>query len=151
MAESLRSRRLAKIREILAAGPVRRQDRLVDLLQHSGFVVTQSSISRDLRDLRVAKVAGEYRLPEATRNSSDVERVLSESVERVTPAGEHLLVLHTKIGDAPRVALALDESGWPEIVGTIAGDDTIFLAIHGVADQSVLRERFGAFDGIESE
>ena len=146
MGESLRTRRLAKIREILAAGPVRRQDRIVDLLEHAGFVATQSSISRDLRDLRVAKVAGEYRLPDATRASSDIERVLSESIERVLPAGDHLLVLHTGIGEAPRVALALDESGWPEIVGTIAGDDTIFLATASVAEQSLLRDRFRPFE-----
>lgn len=146
MNEGLRKRRLEKIREILAAGPVRRQDRLVDLLEHSGFTVTQSSISRDLRDLAVAKVSGEYRLPDAARATSDIERVLGESLRHVTPAGDHLLVLHTKVGDASRVALALDESAWTEIVGTVAGDDTIFLATAGAPEQSRLCERFRLYE-----
>ena len=132
-----REQRLQIIRRILRRSSVVSQARLVELLDSEGFAVTQSSVSRDLRDLRVRKVNGEYRLVPAVdaRNGADLDDILARNLDYLEPAGSNLLVLHTTVGSASRVALALDGSGWPELLGTIAGDDTIFIATSGLRDQ----------------
>ena len=72
------------------------------------------------------------------------ERRIAESVLTVDPAGDALLVLHTPPGEAQRVGRALDLLAWPEIVGTIAGDDTIFLALINAAAQGTVARRLSA-------
>ena len=75
------------------------------------------------------------------------ERRIAESVLTIDPAGDALLVLHTPPGEAQRVGSALDLLAWPEIVGTIAGDDTIFLAMVNAAAQSTVARRLHALQG----
>ncbi len=118
--------RRAAITRILAAQPVRRQAQLVEALTELGFTTTQASVSRDLRALGVTKVNGTYRLPEPSAPAPPGIRGLIEST---ICAGDHLLVVRTRVGAAQPVAFAIDESGWPEVVGTIGGDDTIFVAV----------------------
>ena len=98
--------------------------------------MTQSSVSRDITALRLAKVDGAYRRPARRSVSQDPNELrIAEGVLTCEPAGDALVVLHTPPGEANRVAVALDRLAWPDIVGTIAGDDTIFLAIKEAAAQ----------------
>jgi len=127
---------------ILRSGTVRNQQDLVSLLRKEGHVVTQSSVSRDLRDLGVLKAAGGYVLPaEETARTNGNFRALVQFVRGVKPAGPCLTVLRTTIGAAQSVAVAIDKAEWPEVVGTISGDDTIFIATNGSPAQAKLHER----------
>jgi len=119
----------------------------VRLLKRAGFDVTQSSVSRDLRDLGVAKVGDRYVLPEhATTPVADL-RAVSTFVQEAVAAGPHLTVVRTTIGSAQSVALAIDRARWPEVVGTISGDDTIFIATESVRAQRALLERIRSLAG----
>lgn len=131
-----RRRRHLKILELLSTRPVRTQEELADALNALGWGVTQSSVSRDIAALRLVKVDGAYRRPppRAPRSDPD-ERRVGEGVLRMETAGDALVVLHTPPGEANHVAAALDRLAWPEVIGTIAGDDTIFLAVRNVAAQ----------------
>jgi transcriptional regulator of arginine metabolism len=121
--------RRSAIMRILREGQVRRQEDLVRLLRKAGHGVTQSSISRDLRDLGVLKASGRYMLPaeELTRTNGDFG-TLAQFVRQLRLAGPTLTVLRTTIGAAQSVAVAIDRAEWPEVSGTISGDDTIFIA-----------------------
>jgi transcriptional regulator of arginine metabolism len=130
------------ILRILRGGTVRRQSDLAQLLKSDGFEVTQSSVSRDLRELGVLKASGRYLVPpdEISRANGDFG-ALAQFVRTVRTAGASITVIRTTIGAAPSVAVALDKAEWPEVVGTISGDDTIFLATADVAAQQRLIER----------
>jgi len=128
-----RDRRHA-IRELLLSGPLPTQQRLVELLKQRGFDATQSSVSRDLRDLGAVKTVRGYEL-RVPQDGDDAVADVAPLLRTLTPAGPNLLVIRTAIGAAQRVALALDRSGWAEIVGTVAGDDTIFVATASARDQ----------------
>jgi transcriptional regulator of arginine metabolism len=130
------------ITRLLADHRVNRQAELVDLLRAAGYPATQSSVSRDLRDLGVAKLKSGYSLLDAD-DSDDEEslQVIAEFVRDVRHAGPNLLVVVTAIGAAQRVAVTLDRTGWPEIVGTVSGDDTIFVATIGASEQRRLKSR----------
>jgi transcriptional regulator of arginine metabolism len=134
-------RRSAIVR-ILRHGIVRKQDELVDLLRRDGYEATQSSISRDLRDLGVLKAAGRYVMPpdEITRANGDFA-MLAQFVRQIRAAGPCLTVVRTTIGAAQSVAVAIDKAEWPDVVGTISGDDTIFIATDGKRAQARLIER----------
>ncbi len=114
--------------EVISTRAVRTQEELVEILNAEDWDVTQSSVSRDVSALRLAKVEGAYRRPAPSVADPDEQRI-AEGVLALDPAGEVLLVLHTPPGEANRVAVAIDRLAWPEIVGTIAGDDTIFVAV----------------------
>lgn len=136
--------RRAAIREILAEEPVKSQSELVERLLARGFSVTQSSVSRDLAELRAFKVDGRYTTAEALAPlppSADDGTTALADVTDVRAAGPNLLVLHTPPGRAAPVAIAIDRSGWPGIVGTIAGDDTVLVAIAGRREQARIRAR----------
>jgi transcriptional regulator of arginine metabolism len=140
-------RRDALVR-ILRMGAVGRQAELVELLHREGFDATQSSVSRDLRELGVVKGADRYLLPAAedALTPSHFEDVRS-FMKGYRAAGPTLTVLRTTTGAAQSVAIAIDKAHWPEIVGTIAGDDTIFIATESARAQrklhNHLRSTFG--------
>lgn len=121
-------RRQAVVR-LLRDGVVHRQQDLVRLLRAEGHEVTQSSVSRDLRDLGVLKASGRYVLPsdEVSRTQGDFA-MLAQFVRGLRRAGPSLTVVRTTIGAAQSVAVAIDRAEWPEVAGTISGDDTIFIA-----------------------
>jgi len=127
---------------ILRQTSVARQAELVDLLHREGFDATQSSVSRDLRELGVVKGADRYLLPavEDALTPSHFETVRT-FVKGYRAAGPTLTVLRTTVGAAQSVALAIDKARWPEVVGTIAGDDTIFIATESARMQRRLHER----------
>ena len=116
------------ILQLLRSGEVRRQTELTRLPQQRGYSVTQSSVSRDLRELGVLKASGRYLPPppESVRAEGDFG-VVAQFVRMLQVAGS-LIVLKTTIGAAQSVAVAIDKAEWPEAVGTISGDDTIFIA-----------------------
>jgi transcriptional regulator of arginine metabolism len=123
-------------------GLVRNQADLVRLLKKEGHAVTQSSVSRDLRDLGVLKAAGRYTMPpdEVTRANGDFG-TLTQFVRGLKSAGPSITVLRTTIGAAQSVAVAIDKAQWPEVAGTISGDDTIFIATANLRAQQELIER----------
>jgi len=135
-----RRKRHLKILELISTRAVRTQEELADALAADGWQVTQSSVSRDIASLRLVKVDGVYRRAPASRARDPDELRIAEGVLTAEPAGDALVVVHTPPGEANRVGIALDRLAWPEIVGTIAGDDTIFLAVSNQAAQrQVLR------------
>ena len=147
-----RKKRQLKILELVATRSVRTQDELADALGQEGWEVTQSSVSRDISQLGLVKVDGIYARPVAARLvevTDPNERRLAESLLTVDSAGDALLVLHTPPGEAQRVGNALDLLAWPEIVGTIAGDDTIFIAVSNVAAQGMIGRRLRSLLGTE--
>lgn len=123
------------LRELLASGPASTQQELVEALIAQGLAATQSSVSRDLRELGALKTAAGYELPPAAAGGDDEVAAVVDLLRDCRPAGPHLLVIRTAIGAAQRVALALDRCGWPEIVGNVGGDDTVFTATAGRAAQ----------------
>ncbi|MGD9598027.1 MAG: arginine repressor [Steroidobacteraceae bacterium] len=134
--------RRSAITRLLRGGGVRKQADLVRLLKAEGHAVTQSSVSRDLREIGVLKAADGYVLPgdEAARPAGNFA-TLAAFVRGLRVAGPSLAVLKTHIGGAQSVALAIDQANWPEVVGTISGDDTIFIATAGARDQAALVKR----------
>ncbi len=137
--------RRSAIVKILRHGVVRRQRELVGLLRQDGHEATQSSVSRDLRDLGVLKASGRYVLPpdEITRANGDFG-ALAQFVRQIRAAGPSLTIIRTTIGAAPSVAVAIDKAEWPEVVGTISGDDTIFIATERASAQAALVGRLHA-------
>ena len=126
-----RKRRHLRILELISTRAVRKQEELAEMLTADGWEVTQSSVSRDIAALRLVKVEGAYRRPPAgLRVVADPdEQRIAEGVLSCEMAGDILVVVHTAPGEANRVAVAMDRLAWPEVVGTIAGDDTIFVAV----------------------
>ena len=138
-----RRKRLLKILELISTRPIRTQEELADALGAEGWSVTQSSVSRDITSLKLVKVEGAYqRVPRvAALAEHPDERRIADGVLTVDIAGDALIVLHTPAGEANRVAVAIDRLAWSDVAGTIAGDDTIFLAVrHGRAQQRVVRK-----------
>jgi transcriptional regulator of arginine metabolism len=138
-----RRKRHLKILELISTRAVRTQEDLADALIADGWQVTQSSVSRDIAALRLAKVDGVYRrAPASSSRARDPDDLrIAEGVLTDEAAGDALVVVHTPPGEANRVGIALDRLAWPEIVGTIAGDDTIFLAVSNLAAQRQVLKR----------
>ena len=130
------------IARLLAQHAIHRQAELVELLRVEGFPATQSSVSRDLRDLGAVKLKNGYSLPKPSeQGNAQALSVVAEFVHEIRTAGPNLLVITTAVGAAQQVAVTLDHVDWPEIVGTVSGDDTIFVATVGSTQQRRLRGR----------
>jgi transcriptional regulator of arginine metabolism len=133
--------RRESIRQLLSDGPAETQQALVNELRTRGLVATQSSVSRDLKDLGAIKTNRGYELPGAATTQDDAFQGVAELLRNISPAGPNLIVIKTAIGAAQRVALALDRSNWSEMVGNIGGDDTVFVATDSASNQKVLISR----------
>jgi transcriptional regulator of arginine metabolism len=129
------------ILDLLRRFRVTRQSELVYLLSEHGFVATQSSVSRDLRGLGVAKVGERYLAPQNLGGPAADFGPLAGFVAGWSTAGPHLTVVRTSVGAAQSVAVAVDRAGWNEVVGTISGDDTIFVATASARGQQGLLAR----------
>ena len=129
-----RDQRLRAIADLIRARPIASQDELAEGLSALGLTVTQATISRDLEQLGAVKVRRDnrltYALPDQRTPAAGPElaAVVRDWVRSVEVAG-NLLVLKTPPGSAHLVAVALDAADLPEVVGTISGDDTIFVAV----------------------
>lgn len=113
----------------LEAGPIANQEDLQRALRKRGFKVGQATLSRDIHELSLVKTAKGYALPQGEGSGGTlppVQRLVREFVLDVRPA-QNLLVVNTVVGSAQPVAAALDAQEWQEMVGTLAGDDTILI------------------------
>ena len=141
MNKTLRQRAII---DSLKQGSVRNQEHLQRLLRRRGFKVGQATLSRDIHDLNLSKAADGYALPASDSASNlalpPVSRLVREFVLDVRSA-QNLLVIKTIVGSAQPVAAALDEADWPEIVGTIAGDDTILIVCPSKEEAKQLADR----------
>lgn len=140
--------RRSLLAKIIRERSVGRQAELVDLLRKEGHPATQSSVSRDLRELGVAKMGDRYVLSAAAQTPRTEFGAVRQFVTAILSAGANLLVLKTRIGSAQSVALAIDSAQWPEVIGTISGDDTIFIATAGAQAQRRLGDRLHEIFGI---
>ncbi len=137
------------LRLLLRRRRIHTQEELVAALQERGFDITQSSLSRDLVFLGARKTDGAYRImSEAEVNEEGGQKYptlaeLQPFVRALRPAGPNILVVSTRPGLAQTVALALDSMSMPEVTGTVAGDDTVFVATPSRRAQRSLERRFG--------
>ncbi len=143
----MKRQRLSLIREIITRNHVATQEELTALLLERGENVTQATVSRDIRELGLLKVhdgVGSYHyvFPNSDQQVSPIQmqKNLQNSIIS-TVANEALVVVHTLPGAANFVAFTLDSAKWPEIIGTIAGDDTVFLALRSPACKVAVLEK----------
>jgi transcriptional regulator of arginine metabolism len=143
----MKSHRQAAILEIIEREAIASQEQLRDSLRARGIDATQATISRDVRDLGLIKrpVDGAYRRggPDvvAPRDPAAQLRTAVDDYLRRHEVVEQLIVLRTDAGQAQPLAVAIDRAGVDEIVGTIAGDDTILVICRSAADAAVLSSR----------
>jgi transcriptional regulator of arginine metabolism len=123
--------RQGRILEIIRKGPVRSQEELSALLKREGAEVTQSTLSRDIRELGLVKVRGSYQgsdtLPFSP--SDDVLRRAFEQFVVRTGVSGNIVMIRTSPGNAHSVGVVVDAAQWPEVLGTVAGDDTVFVLV----------------------
>jgi transcriptional regulator of arginine metabolism len=125
-------RRRETILAIVASEVVATQEEVVAALSRRGFEASQASVSRDIAALGLSKSQGRYVRPASPQRAEDPALArIRGNVLAIRASGENLLVLTTPPGEASPVAIAIDRQGWPGVVGTIAGDDTIFVATEG--------------------
>ena len=136
----MKQRRHKKIIELIGQYDIETQDELADLLIREGFQVTQATVSRDIRELKLSKVPGQkgrqkYILlsPQEHQMAQKYVGILREAFLSMDCA-QNILVVKTVSGMAMAVGAALDSIGWKEIVGRIAGDDTVMGAIRTAED-----------------
>ena len=144
----MKAERQRKILEIIRRQPVETQEDLAAALRRSGFAVTQATVSRDIKELGLIKVPGanasfRYAFPGELPARSGLERLkrLFRDAVIAVDSSENLVVVKTNPGEAQGVASAIDNAGWPEIIGTVGGDDTILVVVkpkHAVT--AVLRQ-----------
>lgn len=123
----LKRERQKKILNLIRARPIGTQEALREYLERAGVSATQSSVSRDLEELGIVKHRGRYALPQANGNS--------RGLVSLEVSGEVLIVAKCLPGRASAVAVEIDDAAIPEIVGTLAGEDTIFVAVHDQKSQ----------------
>ncbi|HHY13380.1 MAG TPA: arginine repressor [Thermoanaerobacterales bacterium] len=141
--------RHSKILEIIAKTPIETQSELAELLKEQGFHVTQATVSRDIKELRLIKVLTDdnrykYALPDTSETTYISERLVRLFKESITgfDYSNNLIVIKTLTGAANAAAAAIDALEWNEIVGTIAGDDTILVIARYETGVSKLLDKF---------
>jgi transcriptional regulator of arginine metabolism len=131
----MKAQRHIKIRDIISKKDIETQDELVDELKKAGYNVTQATVSRDIKELHLVKVPTEqgaykYSLPTAQTVNINImpklKRMLQESFLGINHA-ENLIVIKTLPGNAHALAALIDSLDWEELIGTLAGDDTILI------------------------
>ena len=137
-------RRRTKILNLIQTRPVLSQTQLGQRLKAEGFHVAQATLSRDLRALNLVKTQGGYKLPQqlgSMEASPDQQRLTILQFMTEAEAAGNLVVVRTHPGNASPVARSLDTIGWKEIVGTVAGDDTILVVTANAATARLIRRR----------
>lgn len=139
-----RQRRQSLIRGLVASGPVRSQEALSAMLRRKGVACTQATLSRDLRELGMVKGAAGYsEAGAAPVQTSGLARAARSLLLKAHVAGT-LVVIRTPPGGAPSLALELDRTPPEGVVGTVAGDDTVFAATDSPARAARVARRLGA-------
>jgi len=130
------------ILNVISARSVASQQELAGILRKNGFTVTQASISRDLEELGVVKADGFYQLPQKSSTATIF------GIQSLTTAGDCMIVVKCLSGLASAVAVRIDSTKIEEIAGTIAGDDTIFVAVKDQrAQRTAMRRIWEIFEG----
>lgn len=149
----MKRKRQEKIIELITRYEVETQEELVELLQKEGYQVTQATVSRDIRELKLSKIPnGRGQQKYVTFDGEELHlgdkysRVLKEGYVSMAPA-QNLLVLKTVPGMAMAVAAAIDAMKIEEVVGCIAGDNTVMMAMGSVEDAQTVMEKIGRFVG----
>jgi transcriptional regulator of arginine metabolism len=127
--------RQTAILKLITAARIGRQEELAEALEKKGFLVTQSSISRDLLELGIVKLGGYYALPQKP------QAAMVFGLTSLEIAGENLVVARCEAGLASACAVRIDAAQIDEVIGTIAGDDTIFIAVRGTKEQKAVLKR----------
>lgn len=144
--------RYNKIKEIVKSRPIETQEELANALLEEGIEVTQATVSRDIKELMLIKIPtgdGHYRYAITPDNNivfsrSRITRLFQDSITNMNSAYNQL-VIHTLPGSAQSVSFAIDNAKWPEILGTIAGDDTILILTHTPEEIPVVKSKITAF------
>ena len=150
----MKARRQMKVQEIITKEIIRTQEDLADKLHLSGFDVTQATVSRDIKEMGLIKVPSadddyRYAVPNEvhpTNLQDRLKRLLRETVVPINET-ESLVVIRTIPGNAHALAAVLDNSNWEEVIGTVAGDDTILLVIKPKEAVSGILERITTLRG----
>ena len=144
----MKAKRQALIREIVEAQSIQTQEELAEALRAHGMVVTQATVSRDIREMHLLKVLaedGSYRYATMEKSDSGMNdrliRMLTDSVVEMNSAN-NLIVIHTLPGSAHVAAEAIDNLKWPETIGTIAGDNTIRVIVRTNEEVDAVMKRF---------
>ena len=143
-----------KIMELIKEHEISTQEDLAEALQIAGFSVTQATISRDIKELGLIKVPGNsgiscYTLPGDSVNAKNEDRMkrLFRDAVIFMDKSENLIIIKTLPGEAQGVASTIDNVGWPEIIGTVAGDDTILIVIKAKKFTQTTMKKFVALTG----
>ncbi len=143
----MKTERQNEIIRLISSRDIGTQDELAAALRESGYQVTQATVSRDIRELRLTKTpaqGGGYRYARREKRelavSERLTRILKDSVIQVDFSGQ-TVVVKTLSGSANVAAEAIDTLGWPEILGTIAGDNTIFIVVRDPEDAGDVTRR----------
>ncbi len=146
----MKSIRHAMILEIIESKEIETQSELAEELKRHGVKVTQATVSRDIKDLKLIKALsenGRYKYATAERAENGINdrliRIFSESVLSIN-AAENIIVIKTLTGSAGAAAEAVDNLHWPEVVGTLAGDNTIFVVVSSKEAVPHVVERYQA-------
>ena len=144
----MKAKRQALIREIVENQSIQTQEELADALREHGMVVTQATVSRDIKEMHLLKVLSEEGGSRyATMDKSEqgmnerLIRMLADSVVDMSSAN-NLIVIHTLPGSAHVAGEAVDSLRWPEVLGTIAGDNTILVIVRSNEDVDSVLRRF---------
>ena len=144
----MKAKRQALIREIVEAQSIQTQEELAEALREHGMVVTQATVSRDIREMHLLKVLaedGSYRYATMEKGDTGVSdrliRMLADSVVEMNYAN-NLIVIRTLPGSAHVAAEAVDNLKWPEVLGTIAGDNTILVIARANDEVETVIKRF---------
>jgi len=144
----MKQQRHTVIRELVAKAPIASQDELRRKLAGRGFHVTQATLSRDIHELRLSKGPDGYSFANGADHEEDslpgIREVL-ESFGREVRQAVNLLVLITTTGGAQPIAAGIDYEDWPEVVGTIAGDDTVLIICPDAAQATQLKTRIEGY------
>ncbi len=143
-----------KIREIITSRAIETQQLLTEALLEMDIEVTQATVSRDIKEMRLIKVTADggrsrYACPNEEVNfptKNRLEQLLAEAIIRID-SSENIIVLKTLPGTANAICAALDNAAWPEIIGTLAGDDTILVVVKPKEAVASCRQKIAAMWG----
>lgn len=146
--------RQKKILEVIKEKNISTQEELVEGLQQAGLSVTQATISRDIKELGLIKVPDKSGVSRYTepggpvnpRNDDRLKRLFKDAVVTLD-SSENMIIIKTLPGEAQGVASAVDNSGWPEIIGTVGGDDTILVVVKPKKMTQAVIKKFIALTG----
>lgn len=144
----MKARRQIKIQEIITKEAIHTQEELAEHLREAGYDVTQATVSRDIKEMGLIKVPTpdddyRYAIPGSAQTINSLERLkrrMQETVVNVDDS-ENLIVIRTISGNAQALADLIDKGNWKEIIGTVAGDDTILLVIKPLSAVAEVRKR----------